>query len=79
MTFTASAENLPPIVSGRQVPYRPTNMGKIRGNADTVLKMQLPKNTGLVFDVLTACDAHAHTHTHTHADEKVRSVFLINN
>ena len=81
MKLTAPAGILmPPIVSGRLTSgTSPNNMGKIRVRADTALKARLPRDTGLVSDVLNVCaDTHAHTHTHTHADRNVRPYFLIN-
>lgn len=80
--LTAPAENyLPPIVSGRHASgTSPNDMGKIRASADTALKARLPRDTGLVSEVLNVCaDTHAHTHTHTHAERNVRPYFLINN
>lgn len=72
--LTAPAENyLPPIVSGRHTSgTSPNDMGKIRASADTVLKMQLPRDTGLVSEVLNVCaDTHAHTRTHTQKETSV--------
>lgn len=82
MKFTAPAENyLPPIVSGRHASgTSPNDMGKIRVSADTVLKMQLPRDTGLVSDASTVrVEAHTRTRTRTHAGKTVRLTFLKNN
>lgn len=82
MKFTAPAGILmPPIVSGCHASgTSPNDMGKIRASADTVLKMQLPRDTGLVSDASTVrVEAHTRTRTRTHAGKTVRLNFLKDN